>query len=107
MLATAVAGFVPVQVASQLEGPSPEDARRATMRRAPVSRMEPQAGRMRWNSRMACGSESTAMLTRRRCGACWQRWDCQEFRVRAGMMGWKEFRERPPIDIVDGLGCRA
>jgi transposase len=46
MLATAVAGFVPVQVASELEGPSPEDARRATMRRAPVSRMEPQAGRI-------------------------------------------------------------
>ena len=46
MLATAVAGFVPVQVASELEGPSPEDARWAAMRRAPVPRMKPQAGRI-------------------------------------------------------------
>jgi transposase len=46
MLATAVAGFVPVQVASELEGPSPEDARRAAMRRAPVPRMKAQAGRI-------------------------------------------------------------
>jgi transposase len=46
MLATAVAGFVPVQVASEGADPSPGDARRAAMRRTPVTRMKTPAGRI-------------------------------------------------------------
>ena len=46
MLATAMAGFAPVQVAAELEGPASGDARRMPALETPARRMKPPVGRI-------------------------------------------------------------
>ena len=46
MLATAMAGFAPVQVAAELEGPASGDARRVAAPGTPGRRMMPPVGRI-------------------------------------------------------------